>query len=182
MRTLLSQKIQNYKSKNDEESAFIEPFLTLLKSQKRCFYRDCFPDHITGSALLLNKAGDQILMNHHASLDKWLNFGGHADGDEDILSVAIRETMEESGITAFKPISSDIIDIDIHTIPANPKKNEPEHQHFDIRYVMQMTDEQIPVLSSESKDLQWMTVDQAKKIIGTNDSLHRLIGKLKNLL
>lgn len=181
MRNTLIKDIESIKPLDKAEAAFIPRFTELLKNEPRCFYRDCFPAHITGSAILLNPHGDEILMNHHASLDKWMNFGGHADGEEDILAVAIRETMEESGITAFKPITSDIIDIDIHTIPANASKAEPEHYHFDIRYAMQMTDDQPPIISHESKDLQWMDFDQALKSIDANDSLIRLITKVKDL-
>lgn len=158
------------------ESSFIPKFLDLLHNED-CFYRTCFPAHITGSALLLNQTGDQILMNHHKSLNKWLGFGGHADGDEDILAVAIRETMEESGMTAFKPLSSDIIDIDIHAIPENKNKNEPAHYHYDIRYIMQMTGEQNSILSDKSHSLQWMSRDEALSKLEPNDSLNRLIQK-----
>jgi 8-oxo-dGTP pyrophosphatase MutT (NUDIX family) len=165
----------NHYNTTDDEKSFIPRFLDLLKSN-RCFYRDHFdPGHITASAILLNKDGDQILMNHHKSLNKWLNFGGHCDGEEDVLAVAIRETMEESGITAFKPLSPNIIDIDIHDIPANDKKSEPAHAHFDIRYVMQMTGDQNPVLSDESNALQWMTIEDALDV--SDSSLSRFIKK-----
>jgi len=93
----------------------------------------------------------------------------------DVLAVAIRETMEESGITALKPVSADIIDIDIHDIPANNKKGEPAHQHFDIRYVMQMTNEQDFTLSDESLDLKWMNFGEA--IDASDESLQRFIKK-----
>jgi len=170
----LIKELKNY-SPSPDEQLFIPQFLDLLKSN-RCFHRDHFnPGHITGSAILLNVAGDQILMNHHKSLNKWLNFGGHCDGQEDVLAVAIRETMEESGITALKPISADIIDIDIHDIPANDKKGEPMHQHFDIRYVMQMTGDQNFTLSDESLDLKWMDFDMA--LSHADESLQRFIKK-----
>jgi len=175
-RNNLMTELQNFSPSSDEKK-FIPRFIDLLKSD-RSFYRDHFnPGHITGSAILLNPEGTEILMNYHKSLDKWLNFGGHADGDEDILAVAIKETMEESGMTAFKPISSDFIDIDIHEIPANNNKNEPAHYHFDIRYVMQMTENQQPVVSDESLELKWMTFDEALKV--SDKSLARLINKIK---
>lgn len=163
-----------------EEKQFIPQFLDLLKSP-RCFYRDHFePGHITASALLLNESCDKILMNHHKSLNKWLSFGGHCDGDEDVLAMAIRETMEESGLTAFRPVSSNIADIDIHPIPANDKKAEPAHFHYDIRYIMQMTnDAQKPILSDESITLQWMTIDEALGHAQQDDGLRRLINKIK---
>lgn len=172
----LISDLRSYKP-TEEEAAFLPRFLELLNSD-RCFYRDHFnPGHITGSALLINEEKTKILMNYHKSLNKWLSFGGHCDGEEDVFSVAIRETMEESGLTAFKPVTASIVDIDIHTIPANPKRNEPEHEHFDIRYIMQMTEDQKPVISDESLQLQWMTFDEAANHLQTNDSLHRLLEK-----
>ena len=177
-RRTLTQDLNAYRAENSE---IIDRFVALLENEN-CFYRTSFPAHITGSAILLNPRGDQVLMNHHKTLNKWLNFGGHADGEEDILSVAIRETMEESGITALKPVTSDIIDLDIHPIPANPNKDEPEHFHYDIRYVMQMTSEQMPTISDESTDLQWMTFDDVFTIANDNPSLARLVKKVCDLL
>lgn len=178
MRDNLIDDIQSYKADNIHEQACIPKFLELLK-EPRCFHRDCFPGHITGSALLLNVKGDKILMNHHKFLGFWMQFGGHADGDEDILAVAIKETMEESGITSFKPVTADIVDLDIHEVPANTKKNEPAHFHYDIRYVMQMTGEQQSVLSDESIALQWMTFDEAKE--KGDEKLSRYIQKVQNI-
>ena len=177
-RSNLISELKNY-TPSPEEDKFIPQFLELLKSD-RCFYRDHFnPGHITGSALLLDQSGTKILMNFHRGLNRWLCFGGHADGDEDILAVAIRETMEESGLTAFKPVSTDIFDIDIHPIPTNEKRDEPAHFHFDIRYIMQMTGAQDFILSDESIELKWMDFNTALSMIETNDSLNRMIEKLK---
>lgn len=174
MRNNLITYLHNYSTTSEEEQ-FIPQFLELLKLD-RCFYRDHFnPGHITGSAILFNVTGDQILMNFHKGLNKWLNFGGHCDGDEDVLAVAIRETMEESGITSLKPITADIIDIDIHDIPTNDKKGEPAHAHFDVRYVMQMTGEQDFQISDESLELKWMNFDDALKL--ADESLQRFINK-----
>jgi 8-oxo-dGTP pyrophosphatase MutT (NUDIX family) len=171
--------LKNYKA-TDSEKSCIPRFLSLLHHD-RCLYRDHFDDgHITGSALLLNPEGDKILMNHHKALNRWLNFGGHADGDADILNAAIRETMEESGITAFKPVTAGIIDIDIHAISANSEKGEPEHFHYDIRYVMRMTEHQKPVISDESTKLKWMSFDEAISMIPQGDSLIRLINKYRD--
>lgn len=177
-RNTIINEIKTYSPSSDEKS-FIPEFLNLLKSD-RCFYRDHFnPGHITSSAILFNIKGDKILMNHHKSLNKWMNFGGHCDGEEDTLAVAIRETMEESGITAIKPLSATFIDIDIHDIPTHDKKNEPTHKHFDVRYVMQMTHEQDFVISDESLALKWMTIDDA--LNHADKSLERFIKKATEL-
>lgn len=176
----LIQELKNYTTDNESETSYIPRFLELL-THDNCFLRTCFPAHITGSALLLNQSGDKILMNYHKSLNRWLSFGGHADGEEDIFNVAIRETMEESGLTSFKPISPSFIDLDIHEIPANDRKNEPAHFHYDVRYVMQMTGHQEPVISDESVKLEWMTFDDAIKNTKKGDSLIRLIKKVQKL-
>ena len=179
-RQALIQDLNAYRADNSESGDAVDRFIALLDMDD-CFYRTCFPAHITGSAILLNPRGDQVLMNHHKTLNKWLNFGGHADGEEDILSVAIRETMEESGITAIKPVTSTIVDLDIHPIPANPKRDEPDHFHYDIRYVMQMTSDQMPTMSEESNDLQWMDIPSALEIANDNPALLRFIQKAVSL-
>lgn len=172
----LIQKLQSYQP-SEHEALFVPRFIELLKSD-RCFFRDHLnPGHVTASALLFNKTGDQILMNHHKSLKKWLAFGGHCDGDEDVLRVAIRETMEESCLTAFKPVTPDMISIDIHTIPANPNKNEAEHDHYDISFIMQMTDHQTPVISDESTVLKWMTIQEALNVVHNHNNMTHLIHK-----
>ena len=179
MRNNLITELQSYTPIEGETTTCVDRFIDLLQSEQ-CFYRDYFePGHITGSTILLNQTGDQILMNHHKSLNMWLNFGGHCDGDEDVLAVAIRETMEESGITAIKPVTSDIIDIDIHDIPANDKKGESAHCHYDIRYIMQMTGEQDAVISDESLALKWMTFDEAIAASPNDKTLERFINKTR---
>lgn len=180
-RNTLITELKNYHTHYAEERAYIGQFLDLL-TNPRCYYRDCFPGHITASSILINQAGDHILMNHHKSLNKWMNFGGHSDGDEDSLSVAIRETMEEAGVTAFKALSADFVDIDIHSIPENSKKGEPAHYHYDVRYVMQMTGEQQAVISDESLNLKWMTWAEARALTGDNDPFQRYITKAEEMV
>ena len=146
----------------------------------KSFYRDHFnPGHITGSALLLSADRTRVLMNHHKFLDIWICFGGHADGDQDILNVAVRETVEESGITAIEPVSTRIFDVDVHRIPANPNKNEPPHKHFDIRYLLRVTDpaRERFELCEESTALRWCDYQQAKHLAADDASMHRLLDK-----
>lgn len=172
----LISEIMRYRPQDKAETAFIGMFLTLL-GNPRCFYRDCFPGHITGSAIVIDPTGRFILLNRHKLLDKWLGFGGHADGDEDILRVALRETVEESGLTKLKLLQNGFVDLDIHKIPANAKRNEPEHYHYDIRYVFQLKEDQRPVVSDESVDLRWVSFAEAYDLVSEGDSLHRLIVK-----
>lgn len=153
----------------------------LIEYSPDCFYRNHFnPGHITGSGMLLSADGMRTLMNHHKFLNIWICFGGHADGEQDVLNVAMREVMEESGITGIEPVTGNIFDVDVHPIPANAKKNEPAHKHFDIRYVFRVTDsaqEQF-AQSEESNDLRWCTYQEAMALASPQDiSMHRLLTK-----
>lgn len=153
----------------------------LIDNHPDCFYRTHFdPGHITGSALLLSADGNRVLMNHHKFLNIWICFGGHADGEKDILQVALREAIEESGIEDIEPVRSTIFDVDVHAIPPNPKKNEPAHKHFDIRYLLRVRNavNENFAKSDESVNLRWCNYDEAQKLADPADlSMHRLLDK-----
>lgn len=181
-RDSLISAIMRYHAHDKTESAFIGQFLELL-GDDRCFYRDCFPGHITGSALVLDVTGRFILLNHHKLLDKWLGFGGHADGDEDVLRVALRETVEESGLRQLKLLHDGFIDLDIHPIPANEKRNEPAHYHYDVRYVFQLKEFEKPTAGDESIDLRWVGFNEIDELVPPEDTgFYRLITKAAALV
>lgn len=156
-----------------EEQGLPASIVQLLRNEPRCFYRDCcLPGHITGSGLLMNAVGDKILLNHHKIMNRWVGFGGHADGDEDIARVAQREVIEESGIEQVQFAFQGIWDIDIHPIPFNAKKNEPAHHHFDISYLFQVTGVADFVLSDESHNLRWCSLAEAAELSPQGQDLH----------
>jgi 8-oxo-dGTP pyrophosphatase MutT (NUDIX family) len=103
----------------------------------------------------LNKTGDKALLMHHTKLNNWFQLGGHCDGDSNVLQVAVKEAQEESGINAIEPVNQDIFDLDVHLIPANSK--EPEHYHYDIRFLLQVTSDEVVIQNRESKELRWIS-------------------------
>lgn len=151
-----------------------------LRNDMNPFDRKNFTAHITGSAWVLSPDLQSALLTHHMILDKWLQCGGHADGEADILNVALREAQEESGIEAITPLSRAIFDIDVHPIPANLKRNEPDHFHYDIRYLFRAEHTDFAV-SAESKDLQWVPIARVFDL-GLQDSIIRMANKWKNAL
>lgn len=180
MTELILKQLHDYRSSTSEQEHY-DKIVKLIKTEPRCFWRDCFPSHITGSALLINHTGDKVLLNHHKALNKWLGFGGHADGNADILDVAKRETEEEAGIFDFKLAINGIFDVDTHPIPANEKKSEPAHEHFDIRYLFQCTKDVDFKISDESVDIKWCNFEEALYLLNSNKDNHgamlRLIKK-----
>lgn len=176
MRDELIKQLQSYRGCL-EEIKLIPQFIELMNAKDNCFYRNCFNSgHITGSGLLINGAGDKVLLNHHKSHGKWLTFGGHADGEEDIAAVALREAIEESGIESIDFAQKEIFDIDIHPIPMNVEKQEDAHHHFDIIFLLQAKTENFH-LSDESCDLRWCSYDEAKSLVQSDMRMNRVLSK-----
>jgi 8-oxo-dGTP pyrophosphatase MutT (NUDIX family) len=161
------------------ELAYRQRMIELLDSCPNCFRRDAFPAHFTGSAFVVSADGRRGLLNHHRKLDRWLQFGGHCDGEEDLLSVAQREAYEESGIAGLVVASTRPFDLDIHEIPAFG--NEPAHLHYDVRYVLIAPEQAESRTSSESKEIRWFTSEEMENW-NLDPGLRRLIEKWQALL
>lgn len=153
-RNQLITLLNNYHPIFQEEQAAKTRMLEFINQYSNCFERSLEVGHITASAWLLNKNQTHVLLMHHAKLDSWVQLGGHCDGNADALDVAVKEAQEESGISNIKPLSYDIFDIDIHLVPA--RKNEPEHYHYDVRFLLQVTGDEDFVKNNESKELRWI--------------------------
>jgi len=156
-RNQLLQLLEDYKPTDTAEIEFKNRTVEFVKKHKDCFERTLLIGHITGSAWLLNKEENKALLLHHTKLDRWFQLGGHCDGDSDVCAVALKEAQEESGINGIEVLNPEIFDIDIHTIPARP--NEPEHDHYDIRFLLKVTSDEKLVQNRESKELRWISKD-----------------------
>ena len=157
-RAPLCKALQKYAERHPEQKITADRMLDFVRSTPHCFERSHAAGHMTGSAWLLNPTGDKALLTLHHNLQRWMQTGGHADGDPDTLRVALKEAAEESGITGIVPISGEIFDIDIHLIPARPAKGEPAHFHYDVRYLLRAPHEQYAI-SHESDDLAWWSAE-----------------------
>jgi 8-oxo-dGTP pyrophosphatase MutT (NUDIX family) len=98
-----------------------------------CLLRSNLAGHLTGSAFVVDRERRRLLLIHHRALGRWLQPGGHADGDPDLAAGARREAVEETGIEDLDLISPDPFDLDVHRIPAKP--GVPEHLHYDVRFL-----------------------------------------------
>lgn len=170
----LKQLIKNYAQAYPEEKA-PHDMLKFLGDETGYFSPNSYNGHFTGSAWIVSPDMSSILMTHHKKLGKWIQLGGHADGENDLLKVALREAKEESGIQQFKILSEKIFDLDIHEIP---KHNfEPGHLHYDIRFLLEVdpTGEAV-IISDESHDVTWIPLADVAKL-NPEVSIQRMIKK-----
>ena len=151
-RRKLLEGLRIYLRKNPEELELVDRFDSFISDNVDCFDRSNLEGHVTGSAWLVSPDGRQALLTHHKKLGRWLQLGGHSDGESDTLLVSQREAEEESGLKVH-PLDESIFDIDIHEIPA--RADEPHHLHFDVRFLFRARDLKF-VVSSESHDLRWV--------------------------
>jgi 8-oxo-dGTP pyrophosphatase MutT (NUDIX family) len=119
-------------------------------------HRSCLEGHLTGSALVVDPQRKQALLLHHAKLDRWLQPGGHADGDGNLAAVALKEASEETGIPGLRVVSP-AIDIDVHHIPA--RGDEPEHLHLDLRFLVLAPAGAEPAHNHEALGARWVHAD-----------------------
>ncbi|MDE0884503.1 MAG: NUDIX hydrolase [Myxococcota bacterium] len=178
--------LQRYEAIYPDETRCVGRVRALVEGHANCFERASLPGHITASAWILSSDRERILLTHHRKLQRWLQLGGHADGDPDTLGVALREAREESGMRKFGVICSSgsslgpplPLDVDVHRIPA--RGDEAEHDHHDIRYLLVAGEGQRLAISDESTDLDWFE-PAALGSLGADDSLLRLERKARDL-
>ena len=136
----------------------------------------------------VRRIASQFLLTHHRKLGRWLQLGGHADGDPDSAAPsALREAREESGMDAFRcgragrAADGGVlpIDVDVHVIPARP--GEPEHEHHDVRFLLVAAPDQPLVISDESNDLRWFAWRELDEV-GEDESVLRLARKARRVL
>ena len=173
----LCNELLNYARLHPEQADCARRVIHFVANTPDCFSRSHASGHITGSAWLLSPDGSMALLTLHRKLGKWLQLGGHADGDADILRVAMREAQEESGISGIVPVSAHIFDVDIHRIPARPQANEGAHWHYDVRYLLRAPHERF-CISHESCALRWFThTELLSPSFPVDESVRRLAKK-----
>ena len=153
----LLESLKIYRAAHADESSTVDRIENLVRTHDDCLLRTCVPGHITASVWIVDPSRQRFLLTHHRKLKRWLQLGGHVDGESLIDRAALREAQEESGITAFEFAAQHdhqprIIDVDVHKIPAHGA--EPEHHHHDVRFLLIAQSDELRI-SSESLDLRW---------------------------
>lgn len=153
------------------DTDLLDRFLELAGEGLPAFRRRRLAGHFTASCWLVSADGERALLTHHRKLDRWLQPGGHADGDADLARVALREAREETGVRELA-VEGGIYDIDRHRIPA--RGDTPGHWHYDVRYVIRAGTDERFVVSDESHDLAWRPVAEIAADTDLDTSLRRM--------
>jgi 8-oxo-dGTP pyrophosphatase MutT (NUDIX family) len=165
------ETLERYEPADDAQAAARRRMLAFIDAHPNdAHLRTLLEGHLTASALIVDADCERALLTHHKKLGRWLQLGGHCDGDANLAGVALREAFEESGIDGLAVLPAPI-DLDIHPIPA--RANEPEHLHYDTRFVVIAPRGAREVLSDESHALRWFTPRELDAI-DTDDSVRRL--------
>lgn len=162
--------VERYAPRDPHQARERERILAFTDAHADALHRTCLAGHLTASALLLDAAGERGLLTHHRKLGRWLQLGGHVDGEGNLALAALRELEEESGLSDLE-IDVSPIDLDVHAIPA--RGTEPEHLHLDVRFVARAAPGAREVASDESLALRWFTAAELLEL-PTDDSVRRL--------
>lgn len=160
---ILKQEITKYIPYNEQEIKDKEYFLKFIDTFDDVLTRDNIFGHFIASAFVLNKEKTKMLVVYHNIFDGWIYPGGHADGESDLLSVALREVEEETGLKA------QVLDKNIFSISAVPVKGHVKkgkyvstHVHYDLLYLMEADDrEPLTFRADESKGVKWIDLKDA---------------------
>lgn len=166
--------LTDYRRRWPEEAATVALFEALLGDAEDPFHRQRLAGHFTASAWLVSGDGQRVLLTHHRKLGRWLQLGGHADGERDFARVALTEAAEESGLSGLS-VEPAIFDLDRHWIPAH--KDVPAHWHYDVRFVVRVGGEEAYVVGDESHDLAWRETALLVQNDEADESVRRMARK-----
>jgi len=159
-RNQLLEQLKAYRSGHQNELETVDRLCDFVIREVACFDRNTRHGHITGSAWIESADSQRVLLLLHRKLGRWLQPGGHADGDNDVSRVAQREVLEETGLDQLRT-QTGIFDLDIHQIPA--RGDDPAHLHYDLRYRMIVANDQLAVGNHESLALRWFAITEVAR-------------------
>lgn len=160
----LKKKLEAYKPYNEQEAYDKEIMLKQLEQEPDIFTRENQTAHFTASSWLVNREHTKALMIYHNIYNSWSWTGGHADGEKDLLAVAKREAMEETGVTNIKAVAEDIFSIEILTVNGHIKRGSyvPSHLHLNVTYLLEADEEEVlQIKPDENSGVKWFMLGEA---------------------
>lgn len=163
-RLALIRQIEAYEPFNEQEAADKPLILDWLKTREDAFFRENPVAHMTASAWVVSPDRSRVLMVYHNIYDSWSWLGGHADGETDLLSVAVREVREEAGISSVRPVWEEIFSLEVLTVDGHIKKGRyvSSHLHMNATYLLEADPEEaVSVKEDENSGVAWFSPEEA---------------------
>ena len=160
----LKEQIRAYRPVNEQEERDKELILRCLETEKDIFTRENHLAHMTASAWIVNEPRTKVLMAYHNIYHSWSWLGGHADGETDLLKVALKEAQEESGIRHVKPVSEKIYSLEVLTVDGHVKKGAyvSSHLHLNVTYLLQAEEtDALHIKEDENSNVAWFPLEEA---------------------
>ena len=181
----IREDIERYTPCNEQEARDKAVILDFLARNDDAFLRSNLLAHMTASAWVVNAARDRVLMVYHRIYDSWSWTGGHADGDEDLLRVALREAREETGVEHVRPVSEGIYSLEVLTVDGHEKRGVyvPSHLHLNVTYLLEADEhDTLHVCETENSGVRWFSLDGALKASTEPWFVERIYKKLNEKL
>lgn len=168
------EDIKNYIPYNEQEQKDKELILKCINDYDDILFRENCIAHITSSGYIVNKTRDKVLMIHHNIYKTWAWTGGHADGDSDLLHVAIKEAKEETGVKKFYPVSDNILSIDVLPVIGHVKRGSyvSAHLHLSVAYLLECDEsEKLFIKEDENSGVKWIPINEIHKYSNEPDMI-----------
>ncbi len=181
----LKHIVENYRPTCEQETCDRKIMLQFLTANADCLTRDNQIAHFTASSWIVNRGRDKVLMAYHNIYDSWAWTGGHADGEADLLQVAIREACEETGITSVRPVKDRPCSLEIITVDGHIKRGSyvASHLHMNLTYLLEAEEGQdLFVKADENSGVRWIPCDELDKYVSESWMMTRVYEKLLKLL
>ena len=177
----LISKIKKYQPFNEQEEMDKALILNWIETQENAFSRENTVAHMTASAWVVNKERSKVLMVYHNIYNSWSWLGGHADGETDLLAVAVREVKEEAGITNVRPVSDEIFSLESLTVDGHVKKGRyvSSHLHLNVTYLLEADEaEVLRIKPDENSGVRWFSLEEALAACSEPWMIERVYKKL----
>ena len=158
------EQIKAYRPWNEQERQDQVLILDFLRKNPDAFYRTNLLAHMTASAWVVNPQRSKVLMVYHRLYDSWSWAGGHADGEEDLLAVALREVRGETGVQRLRPVTEDIYSLEVLTVDGHEKHGQyvPSHLHLNVTYLLEAEEDQpLRICEAENSGVAWFSLADA---------------------
>lgn len=175
------EELKNYTCYNEAENKDKELILSAINTYPNLLTRDNVAMHMTASGYILNKTKDKVLMIYHKIYDSWAWTGGHADGENDLLKVALKEAKEETGLKNIKPITKNLFSLEVLTVNGHIKKGKyvSSHLHLNFTYLLEADENETLIINKEeTKGVQWIPLNKINEYSTEKYMINSIYNKL----